>query len=141
MTNMKSWMLGAAMVAGAAALGAPQAGAAEFGIYVRGPVAYVPPCPGPDYLWVEGYMANGYWLPGHWEYRAPRMMGRGYGSYEREGWRGQEGGGGHDGWREREGQRERQREGQRERNDAGWRRESVNPAAMEGRGWGRERGR
>ena len=79
---MKSWMLGAAMVAGAAALGATQTQAAEFGIYVRGPVAYVPPCPGPDYFWVDGYSANGYWVPGRWEFRAPRW------EHFHDGWRG-----------------------------------------------------
>jgi hypothetical protein len=69
MTGMKNWMLGAAMVAGAAALGTVPAQAAEFGIYVRGPVAYVPPCPGPDYFWTAGYYTNGYWIPGRWEFR------------------------------------------------------------------------
>ena len=64
MGSMKNWMLGAAMVAGAAGLGAAQAQAAEFGFHMRGPVAFVPPCPGPGYVWVAGYMANGYWVPG-----------------------------------------------------------------------------
>ena len=66
MGSMRNWMLGAAVVAGAAGLGATTAQAAEFGIYVRGPVAYVPPCPGPGYFWTAGYMANGYWVPGYW---------------------------------------------------------------------------
>jgi hypothetical protein len=66
MGSMKSWMLGAAVVAGGLGLGAGTAQAAEFGIYARGPVAYVPPCPGPGYVWVAGYMANGYWIPGRW---------------------------------------------------------------------------
>ena len=72
MTGMKTWMLGAAMVAGAAALGTAQAQAAEFGVYVRGPVAYVPPCPGPGYVWIDGYMANGYWVPGRWNFAGER---------------------------------------------------------------------
>lgn len=72
MNGMKSWMLGAAVVAGAAGLGAIPAQAAEFGIYARGPVAYVPPCPGPGYFWVSGYRANGYWIPGRWEFRGHR---------------------------------------------------------------------
>jgi hypothetical protein len=59
-------MLGAAMVAGVAALGGTTAQAAEFGFHVRGPVAYIPPCPGPGYVWVNGYMASGYWVPGYW---------------------------------------------------------------------------
>jgi hypothetical protein len=61
-------MLGAAVVAGAACLGATAAQAAEFGVYARGPVAYVPPCPGPGYVWTAGYMANGYWVPGYWNF-------------------------------------------------------------------------
>jgi hypothetical protein len=72
MNGMKSWMLGAAVVAGAAALGAAQAQAAEFGIYARGPVAYVPPCPGAGYFWTAGYQAHGYWIPGRWEFRGGR---------------------------------------------------------------------
>jgi hypothetical protein len=66
MGSMRNWMLGAAVAAGAAGLGTTTAQAAEFGIYVRGPVAYVPPCPGPGYVWTAGYMANGYWVPGYW---------------------------------------------------------------------------
>jgi hypothetical protein len=69
MGSMRNWMLGAAVVAGAAGLGATTAQAAEFGVHVRGPVAYVPPCPGPGYVWVAGYMANGYWVPGYWNLR------------------------------------------------------------------------
>jgi len=61
-------MLGAMVVAGAAGLGSVPAQAAEFGIYARGPVAYVPPCPGPGYVWMDGYMADGYWIPGRWEF-------------------------------------------------------------------------
>jgi hypothetical protein len=68
MFNMKKWMLGAAVVAGGLGLGTTQAKAAEFGVYVRGPVAYVPPCPGPGYSWVAGYYANGYWVPGRWNF-------------------------------------------------------------------------
>ena len=68
MASIKSWMLGAAMVAGAAALGAVPAQAAEFGFYARGPVAYVPPCPGPGYVWVAGYYSEGYWIPGRWSF-------------------------------------------------------------------------
>jgi hypothetical protein len=73
---MKNWMLGAAMVAGGLGLGATMAQAAEFGIYARGPVAYVPPCPGPGYFWVAGYYANGYWMPGRWEFRGAYDRGR-----------------------------------------------------------------
>jgi len=72
MNNMKGWMLGAAVVAGAVGLGSAPAQAAEFGIYARGPVAYVPPCPGPGYVWVAGYMADGYWIPGRWNFAGDR---------------------------------------------------------------------
>jgi hypothetical protein len=66
----RTWMLGAAVLAGALSTVTPQAKAAEFGVYVgvRGPVAYVPPCPGPGYVWEAGYMANGYWMPGRWNF-------------------------------------------------------------------------
>jgi hypothetical protein len=69
MKNMQKWMLGAAMVAGGLGLGTMTAQAAEFGVYVRGPVAYVPPSPGPGYVWAAGYQQGGYWVPGRWNYR------------------------------------------------------------------------
>jgi hypothetical protein len=52
----RTWVLGAAVLAGALAMVTPQAKAAEFGVYVgaRGPVAYVPPYPGAGYVWVGG---------------------------------------------------------------------------------------
>ena len=68
MTSMKNWMLGAALVAGGLGLGATSARAAEFGVAIRGPVAYVPPCPGPGYAWVAGYYNGGYWVPGYWNF-------------------------------------------------------------------------
>lgn len=61
MGSMRNWILGAAVMAGVAGLGTATAQAAEFGFRVRGPVAYIPPCPGPGYAWV-----NGYWVPGYW---------------------------------------------------------------------------
>jgi hypothetical protein len=72
MRNMRNWMLGAAVAAGGMGMGAGSAQAAEFGIYARGPVAYVPPCPGPGYFWIAGYQTNGYWIPGRWEFRGMR---------------------------------------------------------------------
>ena len=66
MGSMKKWMLGAALAAGALGMGAAPAEAARVGIYIGGPAAYVPPCPGPGYVWVAGYWANGYWVPGYW---------------------------------------------------------------------------
>jgi hypothetical protein len=68
MGSMKNWVLGAAVLAGAAAVGSIPAQAAEFGVYVRGPVAYVPPSPGPGYFWTAGYRAHGYWVPGRWSF-------------------------------------------------------------------------
>ena len=72
MKNIGKWVLGAAVMAGALGTGATKAQAAEFGIYVGGPVAYVPPCPGAGYYWVAGYMDRGYWVPGRWEFRGYR---------------------------------------------------------------------
>ena len=68
MFSMKKWVLGAAVLAGGLGLGTTQAKAAEFGVYVRGPLAYVPPCPGPGYAWAAGYYANGFWVPGRWNF-------------------------------------------------------------------------
>ncbi|MGA7339766.1 MAG: hypothetical protein WBE72_05170 [Terracidiphilus sp.] len=75
MGSMKKWMLAAALVAGTLGLGASQAQAARigFGVYVGGPRAYVPPCPGPGYAWVGGYYANNYWVPGFWRAPGPRV--------------------------------------------------------------------
>jgi hypothetical protein len=85
MVSMRNWILGAAVVAGTMGLAAAPAQAAEFRAYARGPVAYVPPCPGPGYVWAAGYYANGYRAPGRWNYvgvRGPvvRYSGGFYGS-------------------------------------------------------------
>jgi hypothetical protein len=72
MNGMKSWMLGAAVVAGAMGMATGTAQAAEFGVYVRGPVAYAPPCPGAGYVWIAGYQAEGYWVPGRWAFGGVR---------------------------------------------------------------------
>jgi len=62
-------MLSAAVMAGALGLGTTTVHAAQFGVYVRsGPVAYVPPCPGPGYVWAAGYYDGGYWMPGRWNF-------------------------------------------------------------------------
>jgi len=88
MKSMSKWVLGAAVVAGALALGATNAQAAEFGVYVRGPVAYVPPCPGAGYVWIAGYMDRGYWVPGRWEFRGYRVRdGLAYYHRDRDDWR------------------------------------------------------
>ncbi len=75
MSSMKSWMLGAAVVAAGLGLGATTAQAAEFGYHERGPAAWIPPCPGPGYFWIAGYQADGYWIPGRWEFRGDRDRG------------------------------------------------------------------
>ncbi len=91
MKNVAKWMLGAAVAAGTLGMGAAQANAAEFGVYVGGgPAAYVPPCPGPGYNWVAGYYANGYWVPGRWAFVGARrvgpepVIGYGYGGHDRD---------------------------------------------------------
>jgi hypothetical protein len=68
MRNFGKFVLGASIVAGGLGLGATSAQAAEFRVVVGGPVAYVPPCPGPGYAWVAGYYNDGYWIPGRWNY-------------------------------------------------------------------------
>jgi len=69
MGSMKKWMLGAALAVGAVAMtAAPAQAAVRFGIAIGGPVAYVPPCPGPGYAWVNGYWAGGAWIPGYWNF-------------------------------------------------------------------------
>jgi len=85
MVSMRTWMLGAAVVAGTLGLAAVPAQAAEFGVYVRGPVAYVPPCPGAGYVWVAGYNANGYWVPGRWNFGGVRGPVRWNGDRFRDG--------------------------------------------------------
>ena len=75
-------MLGAAVVAGGLGLAATPANAAQFGVYIGGQSAYVPPCPGPGYEWTAGYYSGGYWVPGRWafagrdrDYRVVRYYG------------------------------------------------------------------
>ncbi len=68
MKNTRKWMLGAALAVSGLGLGATTAHAAQFGVYFGAPAAYVPPCPGPGYSWVDGYQADGYWVPGRWAF-------------------------------------------------------------------------
>ncbi len=68
MGGIMKWMLGAAIVAGTLGMAAAPAQAARIGVYVGAPAAYIPPCPGPGYVWVGGYWANGYWVPGYWNF-------------------------------------------------------------------------
>jgi hypothetical protein len=72
MKRMAKWMLGAAVIAGGLGLAATPAKAAEWGVYVGGPAAYVPPCPGPGYEWTAGYYSGGYWVPGRWAFAGYR---------------------------------------------------------------------
>lgn len=80
MKNILKWTLGAAVLAGGLGLGATTAQAAQVRFYVgAGDAAYIPPCPGPGYVWVAGYYNDGYWTPGYWNY-----VGDGYGAYNRD---------------------------------------------------------
>ena len=73
MSSMKSWMLGAAILAGAATFASVPAQAAQFGVYVGvHDRYYVPPSPGPGYYWTAGYYSDGYWVPGRWGFRGDR---------------------------------------------------------------------
>ena len=87
MASIKSLMLGAAILAGAVAIGSTSANAAQFGVYIGTQSDYVPPCPGPGYQWVAGYYDGGYWIPGRWAYvggyNGYVRYGRGYG-YDRD---------------------------------------------------------
>jgi hypothetical protein len=66
MKSMAKWMLGAAVAVAGLGTATTPAKAAQWGVYVGGPAAYVPPCPGPGYEWVAGYYSGGYWVPGRW---------------------------------------------------------------------------
>lgn len=69
MKNVAKWVLGAAVLAGGLVIGTPTANAAQWRVSVGvGDQAYVPPCPGPGYSWVNGYYDGGYWVPGYWNY-------------------------------------------------------------------------
>jgi hypothetical protein len=68
MGSLAKLMLGAAVLVGAAGLGAAPARAAEIGVVVGAPVAFVPPCPGAGYVWVAPYRVGGYWYPGRWNF-------------------------------------------------------------------------
>ena len=89
---MKSTLFALLLVATATAFAGPRVvigvgigGPAYYGGYyapVPAPppvVAYMPPCPGPDYSWVTGYWSYAgprrYWVAGYW---APPVMRGGY---------------------------------------------------------------
>jgi hypothetical protein len=91
MVSLKKMVLSAVMAAGLLGVGTTQAKAAVVGVYVGGPVAYVPPCPGTGYVWVAPYRVGGYWYPGRWNYvgvRGPVVVDRFHGGfYARGGYR------------------------------------------------------
>jgi len=69
MKNISKWVLGAAVLAGGLAFGANTADAAQLRVAIGvGNEAYIPPCPGPGYAWVNGYYDGGYWVPGYWNF-------------------------------------------------------------------------
>jgi hypothetical protein len=79
MSSIKKMMLGAALAIGAATFTAvPAHAAVRFGIFVGGPDAYAPPCPGPGYAWVSGYWDDGAWVPGYWSYVGGPAYGYGF---------------------------------------------------------------
>ena len=90
MKNIGKWVLGAAVLAGCVALGTNTAEAAQVRVYVgAGDAAYIPPCPGPGYAWVNGYYDGGYWVPGYWNYVGVSYSyyGSGYRHFDRDDYR------------------------------------------------------
>ncbi|HTM16557.1 MAG TPA: hypothetical protein VL135_06625 [Terracidiphilus sp.] len=84
MKNIGKWVLGAAVLAGGLTLGTTKADAAQWRVTVGvGNPAYIPPCPGPGYAWVNGYYDGGYWVPGYWNY----VGGVSYSYYDRGAYR------------------------------------------------------
>lgn len=90
MKNMVKWMLAAALAIGGLGLAATPAKAAQIGFYIGNgaPGYYVPPSPGPGYTWIDGYYANGYWVPGRWAFAGVyRGHDDFYRHYDRDHWR------------------------------------------------------
>jgi hypothetical protein len=114
MKQLGKWMLGAAVAAGTLGLGTAAAHAAQIGVYVSGgPVAYVPPCPGPGYQWVAGYYSDGYWVAGRWAYVGARPYDRDdyrFRAYDRD----------RDHWGGRDRDRDRDHQGDRDRDRGGY---------------------
>jgi hypothetical protein len=92
MKSIGKWVLGAAVLAGGMVLGTSTADAAQWRVSVGvGQSAYIPPCPGPGYTWVNGYYDGGYWVPGSWNYvggASYTYYGTGYRHYDRDDHRG-----------------------------------------------------
>jgi hypothetical protein len=50
-------------------------GGVGLGYYQSAPAyAVVPPCPGPDYSWIDGYWSSNRWINGYW-FRQPYVGG------------------------------------------------------------------
>jgi hypothetical protein len=79
------------VVAAAAVVGQAQA-QAQVGIAVQvgppAPVAYIPPCPGVDFIWTPGYYAGTVWVPGRWVHHDRVYVARPYYHYDHRGWYG-----------------------------------------------------
>jgi hypothetical protein len=90
MNSMKKFLMGAALAVGALGLSAAPASAARIGIYVGARAVAIPACPGPGYVWVDGYWNDGYWVPGYWNFvggpvfRGRIVVGRGPVFYHRD---------------------------------------------------------
>lgn len=80
MKSLAKLVLGAAVLAGAGGVAATPAQAAVR-VFVGGPVAYVPPCPGAGYVWAAGYYNAGIWVPGRWNFVGVRGPAVGVGIY------------------------------------------------------------
>src|ERR1700730_14269844 len=85
--NMKTKLLAVALLAGGSMFAQTRfsigvsVGGYDRGYYPQAPPAYasaVPPCPGPDYTWVDGYWWQNYgrntWVAGYWN-RQPFSSG------------------------------------------------------------------
>ncbi len=66
---MKTKLIATLLMAGGALLAAPRV---SIGVQIGAPApvvvsAYRPPCPGPGYVWIDGYYdAYGNWFDGYW---------------------------------------------------------------------------
>jgi hypothetical protein len=67
---MKTKWMAILLLAGGALMAAPRV---AIGVHIGAPAPvvvrdYRPPCPGPGYLWIDGYNDEyGYWVEGYWE--------------------------------------------------------------------------
>jgi hypothetical protein len=89
---MKKAMLTMILLAGTALAGPRFTVGVGFGAPVPvAPVVVRPICPGPGYVWVDGYYAPaGVWVPGFWRAPVvgfavgPRYVGPGYFAHDRD---------------------------------------------------------